>query len=91
MAVSTEPSLVDAGTLLTCAGLKEFFSVLSPYFSPPTCRLKFRAYFCFLLLGLSKACTILAPIQLATAVDALTQRFPLDNILAYIALRIGAR
>jgi len=91
MSVASDPTLMDAGALLTCAGLKEFFAVLHPYFNPPTWALKVRAYSCFLLLGLSKACLILAPIQVATAVDQLAYRFPWDLIVLYIALRIGSR
>jgi len=75
---------------MSWASMAEFAAVLQPYFNPPTCRLKFRAYACFLLLGLGKACNIAAPIPLAAAVDEMTTRFPWEYILAFVLLRIGS-
>jgi hypothetical protein len=71
--------------------LSEFFAVLTPYFAPPTCRLRTRAYLCFVLLGLSKTCNILAPIPLAAAVDQMETSFPWELLLGFIGLRVGAR
>ena len=53
---------------------RQFFRIIKPYFLPSGFWERVSAAACFIFLGLSKACNLVAPAFLGTATDALVRR-----------------
>jgi ABC-type transport system involved in Fe-S cluster assembly fused permease/ATPase subunit len=68
--------------------LADFVSILRPYFLPAGAVQRARAVLCFLLLGVSKAMNVVAPIYIGAATDKLVRgQVPVFELVMFAVLR----